>query len=133
MPWEDYPDDWDRLRIKVLKRDNFECTNCGKGAKHEILQVHHKTPISEGGNHSLSNLTTLCHPCHEDVHNHPIPLPGQNKIATPPCPTGSGYKCMRCSRSVSLHKHQHILKCMYCGCKILLKNKRSGINEIDVE
>lgn len=137
MGWGNYPDHWNRLRVKVLNRDGHECTNCGVSAQEETLHVHHKTPISDGGSHSLSNLITLCHPCHEAEHNHPIPTPDGRKegkkIAVPPCPSGGrAYKCARCKRYVSIDNNRY-LRCIYCGHKILLKTKPSGIREINVE
>jgi predicted DNA-binding transcriptional regulator YafY len=62
----EYPDDWEQRRKRVLKRDNYECQQCG--TMDTELHVHHTTPISEGGGHELSNLTTICHSCHADEH-----------------------------------------------------------------
>lgn len=62
----DYPDDWDERRKRVLERDDYECQQCG--ATDTVLQVHHLTPISEGGGHELSNLETVCQSCHADEH-----------------------------------------------------------------
>lgn len=70
-----YPDDWDQRRKKVYRRDGYECQRCGAsggmGGNAE-LHAHHKTPKSEGGSHSLSNLQTLCRDCHSQVHGHPV-------------------------------------------------------------
>lgn len=66
-----YPSDWDSRRRRVYKRDNYECQNCGKkGAKrgNAELHAHHIVPISKGGSHKESNLTTLCRECHSKVH-----------------------------------------------------------------
>lgn len=30
-----YPDDWDKRRRKVYKRDSFECQNCGRKGGHK--------------------------------------------------------------------------------------------------
>jgi hypothetical protein len=61
-----YPDDWEDRRKQVLKRDGYECQHCG--ASDTVLQAHHKTPISEGGGHELSNLETVCRSCHASEH-----------------------------------------------------------------
>lgn len=61
-----YPDDWDERRKRVLKRDGYECQRCGDSDT--VLQAHHKTPISEGGGHELSNLETVCRSCHASEH-----------------------------------------------------------------
>jgi len=62
----EYPDDWDERRKQVLERDGYECQDCG--ATDKPLHVHHVTPISEGGNHNLSNLEALCESCHAKEH-----------------------------------------------------------------
>lgn len=62
----EYPDDWEERRKRVRERDEYECQKCG--ATDSVLHVHHKTPISEGGSHKLSNLETLCESCHAKEH-----------------------------------------------------------------
>lgn len=62
----EYPDDWDQRRKRVLKRDNYECQQCD--ATDTELHVHHTTPISDGGGHELSNLTTICQSGHTVEH-----------------------------------------------------------------
>ncbi|PSQ13219.1 hypothetical protein BRC98_01875 [Halobacteriales archaeon QS_7_68_65] len=62
----EYPDDWDTRRERVLDRDNYRCQECGK--ENTVLQVHHITPISEGGSHELDNLRSICRSCHAGEH-----------------------------------------------------------------
>lgn len=72
---DQYPDDWDERRQRVYKRDGYKCQNCGaRGGPggNTRLHAHHKTPVSEGGSHRLSNLITLCPSCHNDQHDHDI-------------------------------------------------------------
>jgi len=64
---ERYPDDWADRRKRVLTRDNWQCTKCNNNKRK--LHVHHIQPISKGGTHELTNLTTLCSECHGQVHN----------------------------------------------------------------
>ena len=67
-----YPSDWEKRRLTVFKRDQWECRGCGfvaEGRTGEGLHAHHVTPISEGGSHSLDNLMTLCEDCHVEVHS----------------------------------------------------------------
>jgi 5-methylcytosine-specific restriction endonuclease McrA len=53
---------WKQARAAARQRDGERCTNCGSTYR---LQVHHKVPLSKGGErYALSNLTTLCDPCH---------------------------------------------------------------------
>ena len=59
------PNNWQKIRKEVLKRDNFCCLVCGSK---ENLHVHHLYPKYFGGSHQLSNLTTLCDKCHATRH-----------------------------------------------------------------
>ena len=51
---------WKELRESVFSRDGYKCIRCESDEK---LNAHHLTPQSVGGEHSLSNLTTLCDTC----------------------------------------------------------------------
>ena len=65
-----YPSNWDSLRKKVYKRDNYECQNCGRrGGPHgdSELQAHHIVPKRNGGLHRMGNLKTLCKGCHDAI------------------------------------------------------------------
>jgi 5-methylcytosine-specific restriction endonuclease McrA len=66
--YQDYPPDWRWRKEIVRKRDGFTCTKCGWPHGFERLRrnlhVHHRVPLSSGGNNGLDNLTTLCHVCH---------------------------------------------------------------------
>lgn len=59
------PPDWTERRQYVLKRDDFKCVKCGSV---ESLHVHHVVPRKMKFDHSASNLVTLCHRCHGEVH-----------------------------------------------------------------
>jgi 5-methylcytosine-specific restriction endonuclease McrA len=62
--WLTYPPDWERRRELVNDRDGC-CSECGVG---NMLQVHHRRPIGEGGTHHIENLVLLCKFCHSDAH-----------------------------------------------------------------
>ncbi len=68
----DYGENWEEIRQQVLKRDAYRCSLCGKpGSPALPLHVHHKKPFRAfsdpaAANH-LSNLITLCEPCHQRV------------------------------------------------------------------
>jgi DNA-directed RNA polymerase subunit RPC12/RpoP len=133
MGWPDYPDNWNKIRRKVLKRDGYKCTNCGVHTREAELHVHHITPISEGGTHSLPNLTTLCYSCHNNEHSHRIPRAGEfkTKQEVPECLLGKGpYKCARCKRCFSISEQG--LKCSYCGYKVALKMRSSEVRRVNV-
>lgn len=52
------------LRYDVMKRDNFKCVLCGRGASDGVtLEVDHIIPVSKGGLTELDNLRTLCYDC----------------------------------------------------------------------
>lgn len=53
---------WQKLRARVLARDGHRCQACGASAP---LQVDHIVPRQHGGSDALSNLQTLCQPCHQ--------------------------------------------------------------------
>lgn len=54
---------WEQMRKKILKRDNYRCQNCCiRGSN---LDVHHIIPRDQGGLDSLQNLVTLCRKCHK--------------------------------------------------------------------
>lgn len=63
--WLTYPPDWDRRRVAVLARDG-RCVRCR--AESGLLHVHHRVPVSRGGNHRAENLEALCENCHSNVH-----------------------------------------------------------------
>jgi 5-methylcytosine-specific restriction endonuclease McrA len=56
------------LRNKIKNRDDFTCRLCMNKKDSNSLQVHHITPVSNGGNDELSNLVLLCHNCHTSLH-----------------------------------------------------------------
>jgi len=65
-----YGSNWERKRREALQRDEHTCQYCGDGREdtEAVIQVHHIRPINdfevkEDAN-SLSNLVTLCEPCH---------------------------------------------------------------------
>ena len=70
---DNYPENWDTLRKQAYERDNYYCRNCGVGGGTNgdaELHAHHVVPVSAGGNHTLSNLYTLCETCHSLIHDH---------------------------------------------------------------
>ena len=49
----------------LYARANSRCEKCGGRS---FLQIHHKTPVSEGGTNRLEDLELLCSSCHEFDH-----------------------------------------------------------------
>lgn len=72
---QDYPDNWDEIRLFILKRDNYTCVKCGctRAQAHERgLQLHvdHIIRLADGGSNAKINLQTLCSDCHKNRLNH---------------------------------------------------------------
>lgn len=69
---DNYPSDWDARRQEVYERDEYTCQNCGRSIRNRSdleLQAHHIVPISKGGSHAKTNLSTMCSECHNAIHN----------------------------------------------------------------
>ncbi|MFC4990326.1 HNH endonuclease [Saliphagus infecundisoli] len=72
------PPDWEARRKAVYRRDDWTCQNCGRqsgpyaGDDGERLHAHHIQARADGGSNRLSNLETLCEPCHQNNHDHDI-------------------------------------------------------------
>lgn len=65
------PANWDSIRKRVYKADNYTCQNCGtKGGPlgSSELHAHHGVPLKKGGTNKMSNLTTYCRDCHHAIH-----------------------------------------------------------------
>jgi hypothetical protein len=62
-----------KLRMRILKRDEYKCRVCGRSPKDHFdieLHVHHIRPWAAGGVTEDSNLMTLCHTCHNGLDPH---------------------------------------------------------------
>lgn len=60
-------EEWRILRTAIFERDKYRCKRCDKRFKTNSLSAHHIMPRSAGGSNDMSNLTTLCNPCHDFV------------------------------------------------------------------
>ena len=59
---------WRRLRLRVFKRDNWQCVQCRKeGVFTPAAQVDHITPMTEEpvGFFEMDRLQSLCEECHK--------------------------------------------------------------------
>jgi hypothetical protein len=62
-----------KLRMAVLKRDNYRCKICGRSPRDYVdleLHVHHILPWGQGGITDQDNLITLCGTCHDGLDPH---------------------------------------------------------------
>ena len=57
--------EWKRLRRKILDRDGWRCTRCGKSGR---LEVDHIVPVWKGGGDDPANLRALCRADHAARH-----------------------------------------------------------------
>jgi hypothetical protein len=57
---------WQKMRLKVLERDDFTCRDCGD--KKKTLHVHHMYYEWDNApwEYEIESLVTLCEECHED-------------------------------------------------------------------
>jgi len=60
---------FENTRAMVLNRDGYICQCCKGKHKDSKLEVHHIIFRSHGGSDEESNLITLCHTCHKDLHS----------------------------------------------------------------
>lgn len=65
---------FENTKAMVLNRDNYTCQCCKGKHKDSKLEVHHIIFRSQGGSDEESNLITLCHTCHKNLHGGKIKL-----------------------------------------------------------
>jgi hypothetical protein len=54
------------IRLKILKRDGYQCAYCGVNGKDAELEIDHIIPVSKGGSNKLANLITACRKCNAE-------------------------------------------------------------------
>ena len=57
-------DDWQMIRTKVMRRDNYLCQAC---LEEPATQVHHKS-YAHLYDEWMWELVSVCQPCHEKIH-----------------------------------------------------------------
>lgn len=59
---------WQKVRLKIMERDGFECKSCGNG--NETLNVHHLCyfPNEDPWEYGDIFMLTLCDSCHKTFH-----------------------------------------------------------------
>ena len=59
---------WKRIRDAYVREHPF-CEKCyEEGRLVPVTEVHHIIPINDGGTSDFDNLMSLCHSCHEKIH-----------------------------------------------------------------
>lgn len=60
-------EDWLLLKYAVIERDKQKCQRCDRRFKKSVLSAHHIIARADGGSNDMTNLITLCNPCHDFV------------------------------------------------------------------
>ena len=126
---------FENTKAMVLNRDNYTCQCCKGKHKDSKLEVHHIVFRSQGGSDEESNLITLCHTCHKDLHGGKINLKlsgkvkGNLKYATqmnsiriqllkryPDAIETFGYITKANRQALSLSKDHYIDACVIASC-----------------
>ena len=75
---------YQKLRQKVLERDNYTCQICfkqfDKNTKLTELDAHHIISRRKNGLDSIHNLTSVCESCHGLIETKPKLLPIKYKL-----------------------------------------------------
>lgn len=58
-----------RLKNFKLKEQGKQCVYCLAEISMETADLDHKTPLSRGGSHDLTNLQVLCSACNKEKHS----------------------------------------------------------------
>ncbi|MFC1543324.1 HNH endonuclease [Candidatus Neomarinimicrobiota bacterium] len=69
----------EHIKRKIWERDHYRCQECGIRVGRDgglRPHTHHLVPKSLGGGDDVTNLTTLCQPCHTMKRNHTFMLDG---------------------------------------------------------
>ena len=64
-----HSEEWQKRRLQILKRDNYQCQRCGSAKQ---LRVHHIHYPEVYGEEPDEDLITLCDSCHTFVHKSDI-------------------------------------------------------------
>lgn len=61
----------DKVRFRILNRDNYTCQTCGKTPTKDGIKLHidHRVPVDMGGSNNDENLWTMCAQCNEGKKN----------------------------------------------------------------
>lgn len=147
--WPGYPPFWKYLREVVLRRDGNRCQVSGCPSRLE-LHVHHKSPVSKGGEHIPTNLITLCgfhHALEPDAGHERIWGKIRTRFYTMvrphdrKNPVSSGFHEVRAHiRRLELVERDELLEiiefyglvCSSCGCKDLYTRVSKEYQEITV-
>lgn len=138
-----YPADWQMRRHEVFDRFGGKCAGCAAWIRRSFVDglgghVHHRIPISEGGDHSFDNLELLCEDCHFKKHpgNKSIRF-NQNRIVRALALSGAARRarkewcCVGCDESIFVGDEYYggiwSKLCLRCRNDVLKKSNRRTI------
>ncbi len=55
-----------KVKMRVVRRDNYTCQRCGKHLNDNELEFDHEIPLSKGGSSEESNIRLTCFKCNRD-------------------------------------------------------------------
>lgn len=58
-----------KVKMRVVRRDNYTCQVCGKHLKDDEVEFDHIIPISKGGSSEEHNIRLTCFDCNRDKHD----------------------------------------------------------------
>jgi len=58
-----------KIKMRVVRRDNYTCQHCGKHLLDNEVEFDHIIPISKGGSSEESNIRLTCFGCNRDKSN----------------------------------------------------------------
>ena len=59
-----------KIKMRVVRRDNYTCQHCGKHLKDDEVEFDHKIPISLGGSSEEHNIRLTCFDCNREKSDH---------------------------------------------------------------
>jgi len=58
-----------KMMIRIVRRDNYTCQECGKHLKDDEIEFDHIIPISKGGSSEEHNIRLVCYDCNRRKSN----------------------------------------------------------------
>jgi hypothetical protein len=58
-----------KIKMRVVRRDNYTCQHCGKHLLDNEVEFDHKIPLSRGGSSEENNVRLTCFECNRDKND----------------------------------------------------------------
>lgn len=58
-----------KMMMRIVRRDNYTCQECGKHLKDDEIEFDHIIPISRGGSSEEHNMRLVCYDCNRKKSN----------------------------------------------------------------